>query len=257
MSGPLILMYHVVDRPLSEAEKRFCVTPEAFSAQMDALIHMGRRPIALPELVTMLKQGKPVPSASVAITFDDGFECFQRNALPVLRSRGIPSTLFAVAGLIGQTNTWMQKKGWPERRLMDATELRDVRSAGVTIGCHAYRHVKLPECSDGELVTETAGARARLSEVIGDEVDLFAFPHGAQGARERDAVSQAGFRAACSTVPGFVQREANLYSLCRIDVYGSDSVGHFRRKVQFGTNRFSGLDLARYYAKRLYSKING
>lgn len=257
MSGPLILMYHVVDQPLSEAERRFCVTPDAFAGQMDALIEMGRRPIALPELVSMLERGASIPHASVAITFDDGFECFRRNALPVMRSRGIPATLFAVAGLIGQTNTWMQRKGWPERRLMDACELRDLRAEGVTIGCHAYRHVKLPECSDSELIIETAEARARLSETIDEEVDLFAYPHGAQGARERRAVSQAGFRAACSTVPGFVQRNADLYSLRRIDVYGSDSIRHFRRKVQFGTNSFSGLDLARYYAKRLYAQING
>lgn len=257
MSRALILMYHAIDTPISAAEARYCVTPMAFREQMAHLARSGQNLISLPQLVDTLKTGKTIPTNSVVVTFDDGFECFQRNALPVLTEFEIPATMFAVTGKLGKTNSWTQTNGWPERRLMDAAELRAVQAAGVTIGCHALTHTPMTQISDAELVKETAEARQILSEAIGSDVALFAYPHGAQGERERRAVADAGFVAACSTVPGFNRQPANLFALRRIDVYGSDTLASFRRKLQFGANRITLADLARYYLNRIATRFHG
>jgi len=257
MSRALILMYHAIDTPRSAAEARYCVTPAAFREQMAYLSYAGLNPIPLSQLVDSLKSKKTIPQNSVAVTFDDGFECFQRNALPVLTEFGIPATLFAVAGKLGDTNSWMQAKGWPERRLMDAGDLRAVQADGVTIGCHALSHTPLTTTSDSDLMKETLDARHILSEAIGTDVTLFAYPNGAQGERERWAVANAGFVAACSTEPGFNGHHADLFALRRIDVYGSDTLSNFRRKLQFGANRVTRVDLTRYYLNRIATRFHG
>lgn len=257
MSRALILMYHAIDAPRSASEARYCVSPKAFREQMAHLSRSGLKPIPLSHLVDSLGTGRFLPANSVVVTFDDGFECFQRNALPVLTEFRIPATLFAVAGKLGQTNTWMQAKGWPERRLMDANELRTLQAAGVTIGCHALSHKPLTKASDAELNKETTDARRILSEAVGADVTLFAYPHGAQGERERRAVADSGFVAACSTVPGFNSPRADLFALRRIDVYGTDTLASFRRKLQFGANRVTRADLVRYYFNRIATRFHG
>lgn len=257
MSRALILMYHAIDEPRSPAEARYCVTPGAFRAQMAELVQLRYRPTSLLALVAALREGAPILPGTVVITFDDGFECFQRNALPVLSQFGIPATLFAVAGKLGESNTWMQSKGWPERRLLSADQLREMQAAGVTIGCHGLSHVPMNQCSVDELTAETSVARRLLCEALGSDVTLFAYPHGAQGERERQAVAAAGFLAACSTEPGFNPPDSDRFALRRIDVYGGDSLTAFRRKVLFGSNHISYGDLARYYVKRIYSRFHG
>ena len=251
MSRALILMYHAIDEPRSEAEARFCVAPAAFHAQMEHLASSGYTLISLAALIDTIKMGSAIPVNSVVVTFDDGFECFQRNALPVLTEFRIPTTLFAVAGILGEMNFWMQAKGWPERRLMSVEVLRSIQADGVTIGCHALTHMPMTTISDAKLVEETAGARRILSDALNTEVSLFAYPHGAQSERERRAVADAGFIAACSTAPGFNRSQADLFALRRIDIYGDDTLSDFRRKLQFGANRVSRSDIVRYYLNRI------
>ncbi len=257
MSRALILMYHSVDEPIDASEARYCVTPAAFHEQMAYLATSGHVVMPLVTLVESLKQGDRLPDNAVAVTFDDGFECFGRNALPILTEFNIPATLFAVASQLGGTNTWMQARDWPARRLMNPHELREAQAAGVTIGCHAMTHRPMTQLQDNELEDETAGARRVLRDVLGTDVTLFAYPHGAQGERERQAVANAGFVAACSTEPGFNRHHADLLALHRIDIYGGDTIASFRRKIQFGANRVNYTDLARYYLNRFKTRFHG
>jgi peptidoglycan/xylan/chitin deacetylase (PgdA/CDA1 family) len=224
---------------------------------MAHLARSSQNLIPLTQLVDAIKYEKSIPANSVVVTFDDGFECFPRNALPVLTEFSIPATLFTVAGKLGETNSWMQDKGWPVRRLMDASELRAIQAAGVDIGCHALSHTPITQTTDADLIKETVVARHILSEALGTDVTLFAYPHGAQGERERRAVAKAGFMAGCGTEPGFNRHQADLFALRRIDVYGNDTLANFRRKLNFGANRVTRGELVRYYLKRIAARFHG
>lgn len=256
LSRTLILMYHAVDDPRDVSEKRYCVPPESFRAQISWLAAGGYNPVPLSDIVDSIQKGTPLPRCSFAVTFDDGFECFDRNALPVLSEFRIPATLFAVAGKLGRTNDWMRAKGWPERRLLSASELRGYNGSGVNIGCHGLTHVPLTTVTNNQLRAETESARHTLEDALGEAVTLFAYPHGAHGLRERDAVAAAGFAAACSTMAGFNKPSTDLFALRRIDVFGTDSLAAFRRKLTFGANRVSTRDVARYYMKRLLKRLH-
>lgn len=258
MSRALILMYHAMDTPRSSGEAGYCVPPAAFRAQMAWLASSGLIAVGLGEVVAALRgEGPPLAKDSVAVSFDDGLECFARHALPVLNEYRIPATVFAVAGRLGESAAWTRTKGWPERHLMDAATLRTIHEAGITIGCHGLTHTPMTDCKESQLRRETAEARAVLRAATGGEVDLFAYPYGVAGDRERAAVAAAGFVAACSTRSGFARGGEEMYALRRIDISGLDGLTHFRRKIAFGANQVTRSDLVRYYAQRIYARCHG
>ena len=43
-----------------------------------------------------LRERAPLRTDTVALTFDDGLECFFRNAYPVLKAHSFPATIFTV-----------------------------------------------------------------------------------------------------------------------------------------------------------------
>lgn len=250
-------MYHSVDEPGSRIEERFCCRPAEFKRQIVYLLEHGYNVVAMEDLVTSLRQGTLPDKNTVTLTFDDGLECFYRNALPILEAYSCPATLFAVVNNVGGMNEWVLRNGWPARRLMTREELRAAQSAGIAIGCHSATHPRLTDLPTAELHNEVAVAKIQLADILGQEVRYFAYPYGAHGNREREAVIKAGYEAACSTRSGYTNVMSDLLSLRRIDVYGTDTIQQFRRKLEFGANRVSRQDIVRYYASRLRQRISG
>jgi peptidoglycan/xylan/chitin deacetylase (PgdA/CDA1 family) len=75
------------------------IPPERFDRQM---AHLARayRVLPLTEIVSRSRDGS-LPPRAVAVTFDDGYADNFVHAFPILRSRGIPATVFLVSGYIG------------------------------------------------------------------------------------------------------------------------------------------------------------
>ena len=255
MSRVVVLMYHIVAQPLSAPEARYCCTPQRFEAQMRHLRESGARLVALDALADAFDGRDRWPDAGVAVTFDDGFADTFANALPVLTRHRIPATMFTVADRIGATNDWMSARGFPPRRLMSATELREMSAAGVAIGSHTRTHPRLPEAGADARREEIRGSKERLESVIGRSVDAFAYPYGLFDEPSRQAVEEAGYRVACSTRSGFNGPDVDRYLLRRVEVYGRDNLWQFRQKLKFGANEVSNFYPLRYYAGRLSSRL--
>jgi peptidoglycan/xylan/chitin deacetylase (PgdA/CDA1 family) len=103
-----ILMYHKIDDV--RAGVRFpgnYVSPRNFERQLDALTMWGYRTISLDQWIDY-RDGRlsSLPPRPLVLTFDDGYECFDRNAWPLMRARGMRGTVFVVAGQIGGYNAW-------------------------------------------------------------------------------------------------------------------------------------------------------
>ncbi len=55
----------------------------------------------------------------VGLTFDDAYEDFLYTAVPVLKEFDFSATVFAVAGMLGEGNTWKHMYNpEPRRRLL-------------------------------------------------------------------------------------------------------------------------------------------
>ena len=66
--------------------------------------------LPLSEIVDARMNGKSLPSQTVAITFDDGYDSNHLLAFPILKSLGLPATIFAAAGYLDQRITlWFHR----------------------------------------------------------------------------------------------------------------------------------------------------
>jgi peptidoglycan/xylan/chitin deacetylase (PgdA/CDA1 family) len=255
MSRALILMYHIIDEPLAAIERKYCCPPSRFAEQMQWLRASGRRLVSLDELAGRLEHGEPFDDGAVAVTFDDGFEITVRNAVRVLSKCNVPATMFLLSDRFGATNDWMEGRGFPRRRILSIADAKELLAAGVTIGSHTRTHPRLPEVDDARVDDEIRGSKTALEERLEVAVNHFAYPFGLLDARAQDAVRRAGYRTACTTRSGFNRVDADRVALRRIEVFGSDSIGAFRRKLRFGVNDPSITVPLRYYASRLAGRL--
>jgi peptidoglycan/xylan/chitin deacetylase (PgdA/CDA1 family) len=255
MSRALILMYHAVDRPRSAQEARFCVPPAEFARQMRWLAASEYRTVTLESIADCIAAHRPLPDNAVAVTFDDGFADFREHALPVLQEHGLRATMFAVAGFLGGTNQWMQSRGFPVRSILSAEALREIVAAGVDVGSHTINHPRMTELSRDEAAREARESRQRLEDLLGAPVRHFAYPYGLYDDAVREVVEAAGYRAACSTRPGFNRADEDRLALRRIDVFGTDALWQFKQKLRFGTNHATRMQPVRYYAGRVAARI--
>lgn len=94
---PFILMYHRITDIYSDPQL-LTVKPNTFEAQLQ-LIKKDAEPISLNEMINELHLGR-VPWNTVALTFDDGYADNFFEALPLLKTKNIPATVFCVSTTI-------------------------------------------------------------------------------------------------------------------------------------------------------------
>jgi peptidoglycan/xylan/chitin deacetylase (PgdA/CDA1 family) len=103
---PLILGYHRVVEDFSESA-RISIPSLLIGRQMleRHLEWVGRhyRFVDLDDLGARLESGEGLERPLAAVTFDDGYSDFHHQAVPLLRKKGIPATVFVVTGSVGAT----------------------------------------------------------------------------------------------------------------------------------------------------------
>ena len=176
----VIVYYHVV-------------APEhrgRFAAQLDALLRgakLVRADVATPVESTV---------RHVAVTLDDGSRTVLTEAFPELEKRGIPFTVFAISGMLGQPVSWEPA---PER-LMSADELQTLsKSDLVTIGSHTVSHPSLPTLTESSARAELRDSKVRLEALLQREVTLFCFPYGDFSTNLVEWCRQAGYERVFTT----------------------------------------------------------
>jgi len=186
-AAPIFLAYHSVS-----SENR-----GAFARQMDKL---ARHSQSRDGAVAQTSNGR-----HACVTFDDGFQNIVENALPELKQRGIPATVFVVSGVLGATPNWTDYSGGsdPEMAepLLTAEQLRNLPSDLVEIGSHTVTHSLLPAVSEEQARTELAASRTRLEEITGKKVKLFSFPYGSANADLVKWCREAGYEQVFITYP--------------------------------------------------------
>jgi peptidoglycan/xylan/chitin deacetylase (PgdA/CDA1 family) len=91
-----ILAYHRIDELDAEPDldpALLSATPQDFRAQME-VISAHYSAISLEEFVAAHIEGRTLPRRAVLLTFDDGYQDFAARAWPILKSLGLPATLF-------------------------------------------------------------------------------------------------------------------------------------------------------------------
>jgi peptidoglycan/xylan/chitin deacetylase (PgdA/CDA1 family) len=250
--GPVALMYHSVAAGAGSPVWPWAVSLQRFRDQLDWLVDAGYSTPTVQEVVAGTASQAP---RTALITFDDGY-VDNLAAIDELQRRGLRATWFVVAGSIGQAPAWTND-GRPPGRLLSATELRSIRSAGMEIGSHTTSHCRLPDLDDDALAFELHRSRAALQDILGTPVLGFAYPYGESDARCESAVRQAGYGYALTTRTGWALRDGDAYRMRRLTIFNHDTVGSFARKLVFGSHDVSWPYLARYWTTRAWHAARG
>jgi peptidoglycan/xylan/chitin deacetylase (PgdA/CDA1 family) len=246
-------MYHSVSKPARKS--RFSVSVNEFAKQMKFLCDDSYHVIGLNDFLAALQSGMSLPPQSVVLTFDDGFQDTFDYACPVLKQFGYPATFFLVTGLVGKFNDWMGNTPPKNARLMGWSEAQHLLADGHCLGSHTVTHPVLPEIDPDVVKVEVEESKRELENRLGVSIQFFAYPYGRLNSFTKESVRLAGYTAACSTQAGFNGVEVDRFALRRLDVYGTVSMGTFRRNLIFGENGMTSSRLAAYYFRRALAKL--
>lgn len=221
-----ILYYHRID----DEAHRSCVRPAAFAAQMSLLRQEGYHLFPLSRVRAHLDEHTPFPERAVSVTLDDGFADNYTHALPILLREQIPATVFLTAGFLDgpELPVLRDRSGIPPLRWEQAREMAD---SGIELGAHTLSHATLPELDPEALRHEIEGSRDLIEERTGHRPTSFCYPRGRFDARVKQAVREAGFELACTTLPGCVTADTHPFSLRRTFVANDDSLRDFVKKL--------------------------
>lgn len=221
-----VLAYHSIsDTPADP----FSVSPAQFRAQMEFLRSHHLDAISANALVRACRQGDHL-SGKVVITFDDAYENFYTQALPVLTDFDYSATVFIPTGFAGKMSTW--SKISPSRLVMDGAQLMQASRRGIELGSHTVNHAALTELSQTDLVNELSASMAFIHQFTGQAEVSLAYPFGMAGDREQAAAKASGYTCAfladglwgCS-------RGSNPYAFPREMVNRDLSMAEFSRRM--------------------------
>ena len=227
-----ILMYHKVDRLNRRSQvPGHYVSPTLFKKQMIVLSAMGYTTVPLSHLY---RSDVKLPRKPVVITFDDGYENFLTNALPILKGQNFVSTVFLVANQLGGTNAWDSINGDVEERLMDVDQILKAHAGGTEFGSHTSDHADLNAVDPDEAWKQIVDSKLKLEQTLALPIETFCYPYGRKNPEVEKMVAKAGYRLACSTEKGINTDSTDRFALRRINVRRDTSVPVFIMKLLRG-----------------------
>lgn len=198
--------------------KGLYVLPSMFKVQMWLLRFLGFKVVTVKALVEQMYANNDTDNL-VALTFDDGYEDFYKNAMPILAQYRYPATVFVVSSLIGKTNEWdVSRYGGVVERLMDVQQLIEIKQMGVEIGSHSLSHKDLTLLDDDGLKTEIMGSKKQLEDLLQMPVETFCYPFGGCNQKVKDVVMVGHYKSGIGTKRGTVFLSDDLFDLRRIPV---------------------------------------
>lgn len=142
-------------------------------------------------------------------------------------------------------------------RLLNRTELKQLESAGMTIGAHSMSHPLLSHSSPELARAEINQSRAGLEAILGKRVWAFAYPFGDPESITPEILAmtkEAGYALAFLNYGGGLGEDLPLYEIPRIHVTASMSLAELEAHVagfhsalqrRAGRNPHPGLRAAR------------
>lgn len=225
-----ILCYHRVcpKEDFGVDSHSICVTPGQFQRQMALLKWLGFRTISLQDLVAFLKLQKNIPSRSVVLTFDDGYQDNYTYAYPILKKHRFTATVFLVTGHIGNKNSW--DSGTVS--LLNREQIEEMQSGGINFGSHSSSHLDMSQ-ADAEAIRTDIGKSRTEIESIGARTDIpFCYPYSKLNDEVKKWVKEASYLCATAVDQGPYEQSLDLFEMRRIQVFPSTSLFGFWKKLQ-------------------------
>ncbi len=203
-----IIMYHYIEYVQDQGDlirKKLDITPANLEAQLKSLKEANYITYFVKDVPKLLVDKNMRSGKDVILTFDDGYEDFYTDALPILKKYQMKATIYIV-------NHFIDKKGY-----LNKSQIREIIDSGlVEIGSHTLDHMYLKKSPESFAKKEIFESKKGIEDEFGITVETFAYPYGAFTKEVTEIVREASFSAAVSVIPGVFQSEDNLFYLNRI-----------------------------------------
>jgi peptidoglycan/xylan/chitin deacetylase (PgdA/CDA1 family) len=232
-----VLLYHSISENLfgkSHPYSHINTSPNVFQQQIRWLRQAGYRTIDLADLMRGLEDGADL-SHAVVITFDDGYQDFLTDAMPVLKQFGFTATVFLATGRIQQDS--MRFEGVDYLTWQD---VRELHKEGITFGSHTVTHPDLRCLGPEQIEYELAYSKEVIEQKLGVPVTSFSYPFAFP---EEDAdftrllldeLENQGFENGVTTILGRAGLRHNRFFLPRLPVNSWDDESFFLAKLAGG-----------------------
>jgi peptidoglycan/xylan/chitin deacetylase (PgdA/CDA1 family) len=247
-----ILIYHSVSENLfgkSHPYSHINTSPDVFRKQMLYLRQAGYRSIDLGELMKGFENGTDL-ARTVVITFDDGYQDFLTDAMPVLKQCGFTATVFLATCRIQQTSMRLEGVDY-----LTWSEVRGLHEEGIRFGSHTVTHPDLRCLGPEQIEYELGYSKEVIEQNLGVAVSSFAYPFAFP---EEDAnftrllldeLENQGYEYGVTTILGRASGRYNRFLLPRLPVNSWDDQSFFRAKLAGG---YDWLHWPQWFSKFVY-----
>ncbi|MBU0534185.1 MAG: polysaccharide deacetylase family protein [Candidatus Omnitrophica bacterium] len=229
-----ILFYHKISQPNPKAKvSALYVTPYNFRRQMRYLKWRGYKTISLYELLNWLDGTKKLPSKSIILTFDDGYEDNYTYAFPILKEFRFSATIFLITKDIGGLSGWINSEETIKEPLLSWDKIKEMANYGIDFQPHTHTHPSLPKLDKEKIKKELVISREIIEKQLGKKADFLCYPYGHFNSGVQQILKEVGYKCALTTKRGIVKQNDNLYALNRIGIKDTHGLFRFIRYVEF------------------------
>ena len=222
--GIPVLMYHwFYDDLAGETQPTYLPVNQMARSLFDSEIkYLAENNFYFPsfeELVAYSKGEIDLPRHSVILTDDDATASFFRIAVPVLEKYGLTMTEFVIT----------YKDTWQEYANNDCIDMQSHSNYMHKVSSNS-KGVMLSMSHD-EIVADLQTTQMLIEQLTGKTVNVFAYPFGHNNATARQALTDAGFICAFTTVDARVKVGQDPMIFPRVRMRSTDSLARFKKLV--------------------------
>ncbi len=219
------------------------VTPDNFARQLDALISLNLPFLTAQNFLDFLQGRLTLTNGGVFLTFDDGFRGLVAHALPLLKEKQIPATIFVTTRFLNSEEpfpffknlVFSRRVDYPSSWLPLTTD--HIKShPHIVWGGHGASHDRLGRLSLATARQEIRECREMLTRVGIKPPFLFSYPqgiaeHGDWTPTTNQLLAAEGFALAFTSHLGRVKAGASPFALRRMPINSHDTPEILRRKI--------------------------
>ena len=115
--------------------------------------------------------------------------------------------------------------------MLNWRELAEAEQAGIEIGAHTCTHPQLDQLPESVMREELYVSKSMLEDELGLKVPGLAYPYGYSNANVRRVAGEIGYDYAYSVSNAMATSAADTFTIPRLTVRRTTSMGDFRKMV--------------------------
>ena len=114
---------------------------------------------------------------------------------------------------------------------MNWEQIIELHEQGVSVGSHSCGHTRLSELSESEIYEDAKRSKNILEQKLAVEVTDYCYPYTVAGKQAQQVIASTGYKTALGGKGGNPPDRQNPFNIPRIEIFGSDSMDEFIKKL--------------------------